>query len=464
MLSGTIDVQSEVGKGTEVCIRLPMSRLPGAGTPISTPSSMTTDESCDHFINILQRDFQDTTIALYGFDRGETPEIGAQLCHVLQEYIEEWLGLKVTTQSSHLSIADIVLLDEQSLPSLVEDYHPHISTIILSSNSTRSMVSSRPDGLQHLVSIFVTKPVGPHKLAKAIHVCLSAKAKAVTNGLAPPLFISDEDSPMESDKDTVVPELDNLTLESDRPVSVPMQVQTNGVVTASESDNAQMAIDSSTPLAANEDTKAGKNEEFPFPDLTPDPSSSEEQGSERSQADAKKFALESQRDVLTRQDSRRPPIVSRVTEPLISARSQYMSIASHFNDHKTFVVEAPPSTLAGAKQELRTKPSNLTVSNVAMLNNENTNSPTPQVIQKDQEKRPPRLLLVDDNKINLRLLQTYMRKRQYEFVDSAENGQLAVDAAKAHENGYDIIFMGECLPSPHHHCRCFRANHTPTQN
>jgi hypothetical protein len=36
-----------------------------------------------------------------------------------------------------------------------------------------------------------------------------------------------------------------------------------------------------------------------------------------------------------------------------------------------------------------------------------------------------------------------MRKRNYKFVDSAENGQLAVQAAETHQHGYDIIFMGE---------------------
>lgn len=59
-----------------------------------------------------------------------------------------------------------------------------------------------------------------------------------------------------------------------------------------------------------------------------------------------------------------------------------------------------------------------------------------------KEKRPPRLLLVDDNLINLRLLETYMRKRKHKFVDSAQNGLLAVQAAERNPNSYDIIFMG----------------------
>lgn len=59
-----------------------------------------------------------------------------------------------------------------------------------------------------------------------------------------------------------------------------------------------------------------------------------------------------------------------------------------------------------------------------------------------KEKHPPRLLLVDDNLINLRLLETYMRKRKHKFVDSAQNGLLAVQATERNPDGYDIIFMG----------------------
>lgn len=58
----------------------------------------------------------------------------------------------------------------------------------------------------------------------------------------------------------------------------------------------------------------------------------------------------------------------------------------------------------------------------------------------------PRLLLVDDNKINLTLLRTYMRKRKYEVVDEAENGLEAVTKFQNREEGYDIIFMDISMP------------------
>ncbi len=60
----------------------------------------------------------------------------------------------------------------------------------------------------------------------------------------------------------------------------------------------------------------------------------------------------------------------------------------------------------------------------------------------EPEVSGPRILLVDDNKINLQLLQTFMRKQKYSFVDSAEDGNVAVNAVKAARKPYDIIFMG----------------------
>ena len=58
----------------------------------------------------------------------------------------------------------------------------------------------------------------------------------------------------------------------------------------------------------------------------------------------------------------------------------------------------------------------------------------------------PRLLLVDDNIINLTLLRTYMRKRQYNIVDEAENGLEAVNKFGERSDGYDIIFMDISMP------------------
>ncbi|KAI1620273.1 hypothetical protein EDD37DRAFT_569529 [Exophiala viscosa] len=59
----------------------------------------------------------------------------------------------------------------------------------------------------------------------------------------------------------------------------------------------------------------------------------------------------------------------------------------------------------------------------------------------------PHVLLVDDNMINLRLLETYLRtKRKYTRVVQAEDGQQAVDAVTSAGEPFDVIFMDISMP------------------
>jgi signal transduction histidine kinase/CheY-like chemotaxis protein len=59
----------------------------------------------------------------------------------------------------------------------------------------------------------------------------------------------------------------------------------------------------------------------------------------------------------------------------------------------------------------------------------------------------PRLLLVDDNHINLRFLETFVKKRRPNCeYDCAENGLQAVEAAERHKAGYSLVFMDLSMP------------------
>jgi signal transduction histidine kinase/CheY-like chemotaxis protein len=61
-------------------------------------------------------------------------------------------------------------------------------------------------------------------------------------------------------------------------------------------------------------------------------------------------------------------------------------------------------------------------------------------------KSKPRVLLVDDNDINLRLIRTFMRKWNITAVDTAQNGKEAVDLVEKMPPGYDLIFMDMSMP------------------
>lgn len=362
-------------------------------------------------------------------------------------------GLRTCLSLSELTSKDLIVVDEENLAKIVLGNATHVPTVVICSNSTRSQAVSRQN--RPAVTEFVSKPFGPHKLAKALRLCLD-KARDHQLGLHPKLTLS-SGAPgfSESEADTVIPDLEHLTIET-RDLLRPLSVQTNGVVTASESDNAQMAIDhwnlDSSIGTSGEVTVTG-GEDFPFPDqgqpnqsgtnTTPPLSPQKEQipPFERPVGD------------LTRRDSRRPPLITRMTEPAgkmafpHSADLSFLdssAITAH-GEKATFGTDAPVSD-ATIAHPLNGNSLSLTASNVALHNGE-TPRESPKARLQDREIRPPRLLLVDDNKINLRLLETYVRKRKYKLVSSAENGQLAVDAFESHKHGYDIIFMGQSSPN-----------------
>ena len=450
MLRGSVDVQSEVGKGTEVTIRLPLSRLPGTTTPVSTPSTVTTDGSASDSIDVLHAEYSDATVGLHGFDVQGNDSACNLSGQVLRRCIEDWFRLRSTSSSSDDASIDLLIVDEKNIPHVLKHDH-NLPTIVLCSNTTRSQTESQHHASRQAtptVMDFVSKPVGPHKLAKALRICLD-KAKSIRTGLAPTTTLPDDESPMESSEaDTIVPELETLTLETEVG-SQPLQVQTNGVLTASESENALMAIDSSSSEPNSGEAKATDGQDFPFPiqDGVTGAGLDATAGSNEKSPRRAHHPLDRPKDGLTRRDSRRPPLVSRMTEPLIKIPFRSLSAFDVYGE--TYAVRPPPESIAAARKDLLPVQavSSLTTSNVALYNGEIPNSTTPPILPPDRENRPPRLLLVDDNKINLRLLETYMRKRKYKYVDSAENGQLAVQAAELQQHGYDIIFMGGSVSS-----------------
>ena len=447
MLRGTIDVQSEVGKGTEITIRVPLSRMGGTDTPVSTPSTDTSSDgsSQDDSMRCLQADYQATTVALYGFHSNEYTREMTMAGRTLRNCIEGWFGLRACSSLSGLTSKDLIVVDERNLAELVTLNATHLPTVVVCSNSTRSQAASRQN--MPAVTEFVSKPFGPHKLAKAVRQCLD-KAKNYHLRLTPAIILSSGGpGSSESEADTAIPELEHVTLETED-VLRPLSVQTNGVVTASESDNAHMAIDhwnadSSNGTSGDVTVTDGKT--YPFPDQSHD-------GSQSGTNPTSPRSPQNDRPMgeLTRRDSRRPPLVSRMTEPAVKSNfphsvdssSRDSSAITKHGEIATSGSGAPLSDAAKAHVLNGTTSSSLTVSNMALHNGELPNA-TPKAQPQEREKRPPRLLLVDDNKINLRLLETYMRKRKYKLVDSAENGQLAVQSAESHEHGYDIIFMGK---------------------
>lgn len=440
MLRGTINVQSEVGKGTDITIRIPLSRMPGVNTPVSTPSTEASVDSGpqDDSMCVIQANYQETAVALYGFHSNEYTSEITEVGRTLKYCIENWFGLRACLSLCGLKSTDLIVVDEKDLAELVTENCTHLPTVVICSNSTRSQAASRQN--MPAVREFVSKPFGPYKLAKALRQCLD-KARDYHLGLTPVIKFSGEDP--DSEADAAIPNLEHLTIETEDALH-PLSVQTNGIVTASESDNAQMAI-SDSPNGTSGDLTVTDGQNFPFPDQNQQSQPESIVTSPRSPRNENPTVRDRPRDDLTRRDSRRPPLKSRMTEPPV--RTTFSNpIDSSLRDSSAITKHGEVANFGTETDAAQARPldtaSSLTASNMALHNGE-TPKEKPKEQHQKRESRPPRLLLVDDNKINLRLLETYMRKRKYKLVDSAENGQLAVQAAESSEHGYDIIFMGE---------------------
>lgn len=406
MLEGTIEIQSEVGQGTEVRIRIPLNREARPDTPVSTPSSVgSPDKLQDNSISILQTDHPSKKISFYRATSADsTKEPRKETREIATYYVEEWFKLSIEPEPLRRP-TDVIIVDESSLRDLLKRLRPGPAIVVLCSKTHRLQAA---ESLYRGAIEFMPTPFGPYKLAKAIRLSLE-RASDIAAGFTPQPR-SPLDSPQTSEAETALPDFGSITLETGS--EKPIYAQSNGIVTASQSSNARMALPSSSSGASTE-----SRGDFPFP----------AQGS-----DSPKSVSSHQRlGDMMRQLPSRPMLSSRKTEPVFRPSYPYTSTLSSQGALATSNTRDPSNENLNLAQKTPTQPEDDMTKKVQPVSSAKTKV----------GKRVPRLLLVDDNKINLRLLETFVRKRNYEYVDSAEDGALAVEAAKRHPEGYDIIFM-----------------------
>ncbi|KAL8719851.1 MAG: hypothetical protein Q9225_003204 [Loekoesia sp. 1 TL-2023] len=411
MLEGTIDIKSQVGQGTEVQIRIPLSRQAIGSTPASTPSSAgSLDKQQENSISVLQTDHSSKAISVYSLESTDSKgEQETETSRMALHYVKEWFRLPIEPHPLEKP-TDVIIVGEKGLPHLLKRLRPGPAVVVLCTTTyqLQAAQSLYPGAIE-----FMSTPFGPYKLAKAIRQSLE-KAKDIVAGLTPQPGPTIH-NPRMSDTESVQPEFESMNLGTGNKVT-PIQVQTNGVVTASQSSNARMALGTPSSHASTE-----SRGDFPFP----------AQGSSQSGTESPGSAFAD----MMRQHSSRPKLSSRKTEPVFRPMFPYTSAltkqgqlaTSDARDKADKAAMTPPTT---KPEPSRTETQGKSESDIDCI----------------IEKRPPRILLVDDNKINLRLLETFMRKRKYQFVDSAEDGSVAVEAAKSHAQGYDIIFMDLSMP------------------
>jgi signal transduction histidine kinase/CheY-like chemotaxis protein len=337
-LHGSINVHSRPKEGTIVKVTLPLTR---PGDDVEVMGSATdgaqviqpalTKEGANN-CNILRDNHNPRRATILGLRPAEAAK--HPMWSIVSRYVTDWYDMELVPWPSKKPV-DVVLADEFTLTE-----HPlqdSVTTLpalliicsrVIDYNAARSQWSSLAD----LVSI-ITRPCGPHKLARTIRKCLDTQT--IT-------------SPKQHQID--LPE---------RPI------------------RASKTLLSESNAIPEEKAKA-------FDDLgeTPD---------------------------LTDATS------SIVSNSVKSTPSQSTSEMADFMS----VTIVPPSPLE---------------------------SPSMTAARPIKSDRHPRVLVVDDNSINLNLMLTFMKKRQLAILDSAENGQLAVDAVERTPQGYDLIFMDISMP------------------
>ncbi|KAL1615927.1 hypothetical protein SLS54_008761 [Diplodia seriata] len=341
MLGGNIRVQSQLGRGSTFTVSIPMA----AGDPkIPSPATVALEKAVPE---LRQRNLN---VAIRGFP------------HTLQEsfedYLRKWFNCNILAPEDNVQ-PDVLVVD-QAARTLSQDirsrYRPN--SLALLNVSISPSLRRRSDSLDwgFRCRQTISRPIGPHKLSKALLACADSLAEELSSPDLPrPVtqrLETNPSNPTRMDVDTTV------------------------------SPRSKALARAADPIQSLEDLPSPTKRPRHYP---PDGSS--------------------------------PPDLP--TYPF-RAPSPY-SHHPHDSHQSPISPTAPAAALALERSLL------------------SLGSPV-------QPERTPRLLLVEDNAVNLRLLQTFMLKKGITDAATAENGKVAVDqVAKATEggSGFDIIFMGK---------------------
>ncbi|KAK0664430.1 Hybrid signal transduction histidine kinase J [Lasiodiplodia hormozganensis] len=344
MLGGNIRVQSQLGKGSTFTVSIPMA----AGDPkIPSPATVALDKAVPE---LRQRNLN---VAIRGFP------------HTLQEsfedYLRNWFNCNILAAEDNAQ-PDVLVVD-QAARTLSQDirsrYQPNSLALlnVSISPSLRRRSDSLDWGFRSRQTI--SRPIGPHKLSKALLACAESLAEECSS-----------------------PELP-------RPVTQRLET--------SQSHPSRMDVD---------------------PTVSP-----------RSKALARAA----------------DPIQSLEDLPSPTKRARhYPPDASSPPDLPTYPFRAP-SPYQHPPHDSHQSPISPTAPAAALALERSLLSLGSPV----QSESTPRLLLVEDNAVNLRLLQTFMLKKGITDAATAENGKVAVEqVAKVAEagGGFDIIFMDISMP------------------
>jgi CheY-like chemotaxis protein len=324
----------------------------------------------------------------------------------LETYLEDWYGFNVRKWSEG-TVTDIVVCEESDLHGFVraapEIFASGCRTMVLVLCNTASAQGIQST-LAHCRNIEELRyPLGPYKFARALNICFERLASSSTSTCAAkPLAPTSTMISIEKPLDENIRAVEHMTIlnAQSQPCEVAI-IETDTYAFREDSVNAQMVLS-----RANSTTSHGSNGHAENGETSLVPN----------------IALQNGDCIPSKLDS----VISTPTD-LLQSVAQPANLVSP---------ETGFFPKVDASVEIRCKsPTEI----VATL------SPSPRA------PRAPRMLLVEDNHINLKLLQVFMKKRKYTAVTKAEDGLQAVEAYQTALNSTpseppDIILMDISMP------------------
>jgi signal transduction histidine kinase/DNA-binding response OmpR family regulator len=393
ILNGDIDIQSTVGVGTTVTIKFPMvvGRQTGSSTSLFTPpSSGGIERSKDDSLKVLQRRAKGRT-AHYFTSKGSDPqeESTRLMRDVINTYLGQWYGFTVIESLSVNNQVDIIIVSQADFPELVA----LLASLFVSSG---------------MPMVVVICAAGPWKNDRTDFLTRSTESISYPFGpykLAKILKLClDKVSGSSAEE------------EPGKPTSPQISRDTRDEM--AEVVQAVQEVNLAPDVKVVQQGQMMANEEF---------------------APLMMEALSSQSNCSIEQASGFPfPPAAEITPlaspPSVSAQDQ----PTHVPQQGTFTETAP----------IISRPeSNTTTASSSIIGNPLATPSLSATVM----ARSPRLLLVDDNNVNLRLLNAFMRKRGYTDIYLASDGSSSVSIynqliAQTPPAPPDIIFMDISMP------------------
>jgi hypothetical protein len=174
---GTIDVRSELGRGTDITLSLPLENYPMDPTKVPVnPELLNPDGLVEEPVAAVRRRAHGRTVTIRGFEHvpGSSDLQNISLSGLkasIETYITDWFKLEITSDDA---AADILICDESAFVHSSATELKFQALLILCSNSARrDIYTSKLDASQSIE--FVGKPCGPHRLAKAFLNCFDTE-------------------------------------------------------------------------------------------------------------------------------------------------------------------------------------------------------------------------------------------------------------------------------------------------